>query len=207
MEATILIRGLQKSDENCRLDLHKCDLMNWDDLRYILAIARAGTLAAAARQLGVNQTTVTRRLAAAEAAMGARLFERVEARLYPTKAGETAIARAAQVEAEVRALESGITHDDAAPAGLVRLTAVPILVNRFIIPALPRFHATYPRIELELIAEARNVSLSRREADIALRLARPEQGGIGAHAARRAIGLCNLWPAGTRRRSPSMDWL
>jgi DNA-binding transcriptional LysR family regulator len=155
----------------------KSDAMDWDDLRYLLTIARGGTLAAAARRLGVDQTTVARRLAAAEASLGARLFERVDGVLHPTKAGAAAIARAAQVEAQVNALESGIGSDDAAPAGLVRLTAVPILINRLIIPALPSFAAAYPRIQLELIAEPRNVSLSRREADIALRLSRPERGG------------------------------
>jgi len=151
--------------------------MNWDDLRYLLALARAGTLAAASRRLGVDQTTVARRLAAAEAALGARLFERVDGVLHPTMAGEAALARAAQVEAQIDALESSIGGDDTAPAGLVRLTAVPILINRLIVPALPSFVTAYPRIQLELIAEPRNVSLSRREADIALRLSRPERGG------------------------------
>jgi DNA-binding transcriptional LysR family regulator len=108
----------------------KIQAMEWSDLRVLLAIARAGTLAAAARRLGVDQTTVARRLAAAETALGTRLFERVEGALRPTMPGEVALARAGRVEREVQALEQGIAGTDAEPAGLVRLTAVPIIVNR-----------------------------------------------------------------------------
>lgn len=151
--------------------------MDWDDLRYVLTVARAGTLAAAARRLGVNQTTVARRIAAAEAALRTRLFERVDGALHLTKAGEAVVQRAAQVEHEMQAIEQGISGGDADMAGVVRLTAVPLVVNRLLIPALPRLRARYPRLRIDLIAEARNMSLSRHEADIALRLARPQDGG------------------------------
>jgi len=150
--------------------------MNWDDLRHLLAIARAGTPTGAARRLAVNQTTAARRLAALETALGVRLFERAEGRLHPTKAGELALARAAEVEQEIEALEQGIAGADREPAGLVRLTAVPILVNRLLVPALPALNARHPRIRLELIADSRNLNLTRREADLALRLSRPESG-------------------------------
>jgi DNA-binding transcriptional LysR family regulator len=150
--------------------------MSWDDLRHLLAVARAGTLAAAARRLGVDQTTVARRLAALEKALGARLFARSDGLLRPTPAGERALARAAAAEQEIQALEQGAAGGDAAPAGLVRLTAVPILVNRLLIPALPALARRHPQIRLELIAEPRNLNLTRREADLALRLARPESG-------------------------------
>jgi DNA-binding transcriptional LysR family regulator len=178
--------------------------MEWSDLRYVLTIARAGTLAAAARRLGVNQTTAARRLAAAEAALGARLFERRDGVLYPTKAGEAAIVRAAQVEQEVRALEAGIGGADALAAGTVRLTAVPILANRLLIPAVPRLIARHPRLRLELIAEPRNLSLTRREADIALRLARPESGAALA----RRIGRLDYAVYGARRRkADDLAWI
>ncbi|HUN48921.1 MAG TPA: LysR family transcriptional regulator, partial [Stellaceae bacterium] len=79
--------------------------LNWNDLRHVLAVARGGSLAAAAKQLGVDQTTVTRRLAAAEAALGARLFERGEGgALEPTAAGAAAVARAERVEQEIESL-------------------------------------------------------------------------------------------------------
>jgi DNA-binding transcriptional LysR family regulator len=178
--------------------------MEWSDLRYVLAVARAGTLAAAARRLGVNQTTVARRLAAVQAALGARLFERKDGMLRPTKAGEAALARAAQVEQEFLALERGIGGADAVAAGIVRVTAVPILANRLLIPALPRLFAKYPRLRVELVAEPRNLSLTRREADIALRLARPEAGTALA----RRIGRLDYAVYGPRRRgSENLPWI
>jgi DNA-binding transcriptional LysR family regulator len=178
--------------------------MEWSDLRYVLTVGRAGTLAAAARRLGVNQTTVARRLAAAEAALRARLFVRRDGILHPTRAGEATIARAAQVEQEFLALNRGVGGTDAVAAGIVRLTAVPILANRVLIPALPGFFAQYPRLRIELAAEPRNLSLTRREADIAVRLARPEAGTALA----RRIGRLDYAVYGPRRRSAgALPWI
>jgi DNA-binding transcriptional LysR family regulator len=163
----------------------KLQATNWNDLRYLLAVAEGGTLSAAARRLRVDETTVARRLAAAEAALGARLFERVDGAMRPTQAGEAAIAHAERIEREVQALHGRIAGADAAVAGTVRLTAVPIVVNRLLVPALPALLAAHPLLRLELIAEPRNLSLTKREADIALRLARPRGGGT---AVARRIG-------------------
>jgi DNA-binding transcriptional LysR family regulator len=150
--------------------------MDWNDLRYVLTLSRASTLAAAARRLNVNQTTVARRLDAIQDALGARLFERVDGAFHPTKAGEAAIAHAARVEQDVANLERGIRNVDHVVSGLVRLTAVPMLINRLIVPALPELQTRHPGLRIDLIADSRNASLTRREADIALRLARPETG-------------------------------
>src|SRR5690348_11103151 len=128
--------------------------MDWSDLRHVLTVARAGTLAAAARRLGVNQTTVARRLKAAEHALGIRLFERRDGVLFPTAAGEAAIARAARVEQEVEALQ-GVRSGESTATGVVRLTTVPILANRLLIPALPKLFAAHPGLRLELVAEPR----------------------------------------------------
>jgi DNA-binding transcriptional LysR family regulator len=155
----------------------KTQAPDWNDLRYLLAVAQGGTLAAAARRLRVDETTVARRLAAAEAALGARLFERIGGAMRPTAAGEAAVAHAERIEREVQALQGRIGGADAAVAGTVRLTAVPIVVNRLLVPALPALLAAHPLLRLELIAEPRNLSLTKREADIALRLARPHGGG------------------------------
>jgi DNA-binding transcriptional LysR family regulator len=177
--------------------------MEWSDLRHVLAIARAGTLSAAARRLRVNQTTVSRRLAAAERALKARLFDRRDGAFIPTKAGEAVLARAASVEAEMQAIETGLAGGDAVVAGRVRLTAVPILVNRLLIPALPRLHAAHPHLQLELIAEPRNLRLTRREADIALRLARPESGDALARRLGR-LDYAVYAPAG---RGAELPWI
>jgi len=179
--------------------------MDWDDLRYLLAAARAGTLAGAARRLGVDQTTVARRIAAAESTLGARLFDRQAGLLRPTRAGSAAIARAADVERDVGALRSAIAGNDAALGGVVRVTAVPILANRLLIPALPSLQRRHPGLRLELIGDPRNLSLSRREADIALRLARPESGG--ATLTRRIAELPYAVYAPARRRRRIWPWI
>lgn len=178
--------------------------MNWADLRYVLAVSRAGTLAAAARRLRVDQTTVARRLAEAERALSARLFERIDGGLRPTRAGEAAILQAERVEQEVEALERGIGGADAQVAGAVRLTAVPVLVNRLLVPEAAALRAAYPGLRLELIADSQNASLTRREADIALRFARPESGR--AVVARR-VGLVGYALYGPRRKAKVLPWL
>lgn len=150
--------------------------MDWNDLRFVLAVARTGTLSAAARRLRVNQTTVMRRLAAAEAALGARLFDRIDGELRATEAGRTALARGDEVEQAFDALERTIGGRDAKIAGRVRVTAVPILANHLLVPAFPKLGARHPTLQLEMIAEPRNLDLTAREADIALRLARPQTG-------------------------------
>jgi DNA-binding transcriptional LysR family regulator len=178
--------------------------MEWSDLRHVLTVARAGTMAAAARRLGVNQTTVARRLKAAEQGLGARLFERRDGVLYPTAAGEAAIARAARVEQEVEVLESGVRRGGSVATGLVRLTTVPILANRLLIPALPKLLAVHPGLRLELVAEPRNLSLTRREADMALRLARPESGTARV----RRIGQLDYAIYAPRRRGgETLPWI
>ncbi len=108
--------------------------MKWDDVKFVLAVARGQTLSAAARQLKVDQTTVGRRLAALEQAAGTKLFRRVDGRLVPTEAGEIVSTRAERVETEMLALEEQLAGADITPAGVVRLTATPILANRLLIP-------------------------------------------------------------------------
>ena len=178
--------------------------MEWHDLRYVLAIARHGTLSAAARRLRVDQTTVARRLAVAEKQLGARLFDRIDGRMRATSAGETTIAHAERVEAEIGQLVAAVGGADLAATGKVRLSSVPILINRVLMPALPELMARHPGLTLELAGEARNVSLSRREADIALRQARPTG---GTALARRIGGLDYAVYAPARSRRRDLPWI
>jgi len=178
--------------------------MEWHDLRYVLAIARHGTLSAAARRLRVDQTTVARRLAVAERQLGARLFDRIDGRMRATRAGETTVEHAERVEAEIGRLEAAIGGADLAATGKVRLSSVPILINRVLMPRLPALIARHPGLTLELAGEARNVSLSRREADIALRQARPTG---GTALARRIGGLDYAVYAPAKHRARSLPWI
>lgn len=148
---------------------------NWDDLRIVLSVARARSFAGAARQLGVNESTIARRIAQAERRLRARLFERSVGKLEPTEAGARLIHRAERIELEVQAAQGAITGADERAAGTVRVTSVPIVANRILAPALADILDKHPGLRIELIAEPRDLSLTKREADIALRLARPQK--------------------------------
>ena len=153
-------------------------MLDWNDLRYFLAIARGGTLARASRDLGINATTVGRRLVALEEEVQARLFDRTPDGYVLTPSGRDLLPRAERMEGEAIALDRDVIGADQRPSGAVRLTATEMLATRFIMPHMPRFHATHPEITLELECTTRVVSLARREADIALRLARPREDNV-----------------------------
>lgn len=158
--------------------------MDWDDLRTFLAIARHGTLSAAARALGVTQPTMGRRLAAMEARTGAKLLQRLPGRYALTPLGESVLGNAERIEAEALAAERVITGRDFALEGLVRLTTVDTLAARIVAPALAELQRRNPGIVVELVPDTRSLSLSRREADIALRMSRFE----GREVAARRVG-------------------
>ncbi len=178
--------------------------MNWDDVKFVLAVSRGQTLSAAARQLKVDQTTVGRRLAALEQAAGSKLFRRVDGRLVPTEAGEIVSTRAERVETEMLALEEQLAGADITPAGVVRLTATPILANRLLIPRLGPLLSKHPKLVVEIVAEPRNLSLTRRDADIAVRFARPEAGPMLCRKLGR-IGFSIYAPAG--HAPAAVPWL
>lgn len=165
-------------------------MIDWNDLRYFLAIARSGTLARASRLLGINATTVGRRLAALEEQVQARLFDRTPDGYLLTPSGRDLLPRAERMEGEVMALDRDIIGADQRVSGSVRVTATEMLATRFIMPHMPRFHALHPAITLELECTTRFVSMARREADIALRLSRPrEENVIGRRLASVPLSL------------------
>ncbi len=153
-------------------------MIDWDDLRIFLAVARAGTLARAAARLGINATTVGRRLEKLEETAHARLFDRTPDGYALTRAGHDLLPRAERMEAEALALERAVAGADDKPEGVVRLSVTEMLGTRFIAPHLPRFAERYPGIQLDLSCTNRAVQLSRREADIALRLAQPREDNL-----------------------------
>ncbi len=159
----------------------------WNDLRYLLAIARKQTLVAAARELAVNHTTVGRRLAALENALGTRLFNRIDQRLVPTPAGEIAVRRAEQIEAEVIGAATEIAGRDKSLTGRVRITSVSMVVN-ILASELVGFTERYPDIEVHLMADQQNLDLRHLEADVALRLGRPTTSA----AVTRRVGAVNF---------------
>jgi DNA-binding transcriptional LysR family regulator len=149
---------------------------DWEDIRVFVALARHGSLSAAARALGVNHATVARRAASLEAHLGRSLFERRPAGYDLTEAGRATLAAAAAMESAAQAIARA--RDLPACSGLVRITATPSLADGFLIPRLVGLRQEAPLIDLEVNADARTLSLSRRAADIALRLTRPATGEL-----------------------------
>lgn len=149
--------------------------MEWSDLRFVLAVQRAGTLTAAARALGLNQSTVTRRLAALHRSLGARVLERRGATYVLTPLGERLRPMLTEMEDRALALERAAQGLDTRPAGVVRITTVDALAVRFLAPNLARFRQQLPDVTLEIDSSPRTLDLGRREADLALRLGRPRQ--------------------------------
>ncbi|MPT49196.1 MAG: LysR family transcriptional regulator [Sphingobium sp.] len=148
--------------------------MNWDDLRVFLAVARHGSLSAAGRSLGLTQPTIGRRLNAMEAQMGARLLHRTPERYILTPLGESVMQHAERIETEFLTAERIISGHDCALEGKVRLTTVDTLAARVVVPALARLQQDHPGIVVELMPDTRQLSLARREADIAIRMTRFE---------------------------------
>jgi DNA-binding transcriptional LysR family regulator len=156
----------------------------WDDLRLFLAVARAGKLLAAARLLGLDHTTVARRLTAFEEAIGTRLLDRSPRGAALTAAGRALVEYAERIEGEVEAATASLGQRDATISGIVRLATPEAFGSFLIAPNAALLHARHPELQLELAPESRLVSLVNREADIAVALQRPPSGRL---VARRLI--------------------
>lgn len=154
--------------------------MSWDDLRYFLAVYRRGSHKGAATSLRVDPTTVSRRLAALERATGATLFVRTPEGLKATPAGRTLLTHAERIEGEVLTSERELLALPAKVAGPLRVTGGDALLNHVVVPAMAGLLAAHPGLAIELRTETAIVDLSRREADVALRLVRPKEPALVA---------------------------
>jgi len=148
--------------------------MDWDDLRSFLAIARNRSLSGAARELGLQQSTMSRRLEAMEARSGARLLQKTPRGYELTPLGEAVLGNAERMEAEAIAVERVVQGRDVALSGVVRLTTVEVIANLVLPQAIAALHAQYPGITVDVLSESRSLSLSKREADLAIRMTRFE---------------------------------
>ncbi|MDC0658787.1 LysR family transcriptional regulator [Leisingera sp. SS27] len=151
--------------------------MNWDDLRFLLAIARAESLAGAADIMGLDATTVSRRIKGLEKRAGAHLINRSQSGLSQlTQTGQHLAEHAEQMEQHVHAAQA-LLGKDTQLRGTVRLTAVPFLLNRLLAPCLAEYSTRHPGLNISLIPDSQNLSLTRREVDLALRFGEPREGG------------------------------
>jgi len=145
-------------------------MIDWNDLRYVLETVRHGGLSGAARALGVNHATVSRRIQAAEQASGAVLFDRLPGGYAPTAAGLEAAKAAESMESASAGLSLSIAARDQRLSGQLSVTAPQLLIERILGGILAEFCAAHPEIELQLFASNEALNLSQREADVAIRV-------------------------------------
>ena len=169
--------------------------LDWDHLRHVLAVGTAGSLAGAARQLGVNHTTVLRRLEALEAHLGTRLFERARGGYEPTEAGWLLLSQARRMADQADAIERQVLGRDRELTGLLRVTTAFVGMSYLLPEPIAEFARRYPGIEVEVSENAVMVDLARRQADeaqgwvrrqadVALRLS----GQVAEHLVGRQLG-------------------
>ncbi|MGC4001337.1 MAG: LysR family transcriptional regulator [Anaeromyxobacter sp.] len=152
--------------------------LDWGHLRFFLALARTGSLGQAARQLGVDRNTVARRVAALEEELGLPLYERGPQGWTRTAAGEELAALASRVEEDVLALARHVDARDRTVSGSVRLTTATHIAAHLLAPRVPALRARHPALVLEVAADQRTFDLTKREADLALRMGRPRSPGL-----------------------------
>lgn len=144
-------------------------MFEWGDLRHFLAVARTGSTSAAASELGVNQTTVARRIATLEEALGDRLFDRTTGGYKLTELGASMVEHAERVEIDVAHFHRQVTQRSRRLGGIIRVTTNDVLANVLLTPWLSDFATLYPDIQVETLIADRFFDLERGEADIAIR--------------------------------------
>jgi len=155
-------------------------MFDWDDLRVFLAVARARRMAPAARTLGVDATTIGRRIARLSDALGAELFESVGIEKRLTDRGQALFRHAEAIESAALAAMGEVTGDSRSLSGQVRLSVAEGFGTWVLAPALPAFHRTHPDIQIDLVTASGFLNPSKREADMAVMLARPRSGKLVA---------------------------
>lgn len=172
-------------------------VIRWDDLQIVWAVAETGTLSGAGRRLGISHATVFRRLTDMEQRLGVTLFERSRTGYLATPAGEDLATVARRVEADITGAERRLAGQDLKLSGSIRVTTTDTLFTGLLAAAFAEFRATYPDIELEVVISNQVHSLSKREADIAIRPTRnPPETLVGRRAGtieQAVYGQRNHW--------------
>jgi len=145
-------------------------MIDWDDVRYLLAVAREGSVRAAAERLEVNHSTVLRRVAQLEQRLGAQMFERLPSGYRLTDAGEEVLEFAEQMEASSNRLETRVFGRDQSVRGRLRVTLAPTLATHLLMPDFADFARLHPEVEIEILPSGEPVNLTNREADVAIRV-------------------------------------
>jgi DNA-binding transcriptional LysR family regulator len=157
-----------------RAEMREVAMLDWDDLRFFLAIARHHTLSAAAKHLQVTQSTVSRRLASLQEKMGVRLLQRAADGYVLTLAGESIRAHVERVETETLSVERAVAGHDTRLEGLVRVTSSQLLTSHLLAPSFAALHARHRGILIESLPDMPDEPLATQDAEIAVRLRRFE---------------------------------
>jgi DNA-binding transcriptional LysR family regulator len=145
-------------------------MIDWDDVRYFLAVARGGSVRAAAARLGVNHSTVLRRIAQLEGRLGTHVFEKLPSGYRLTDAGQEVLEFANQMEASSNQLETRVFGRDQSVRGLLRVTLAPTLATHLLMPDFADFARLHPEVEMEILSAGEPLNLTNREADVAIRV-------------------------------------
>jgi DNA-binding transcriptional LysR family regulator len=152
--------------------------LDWNDLQYCLAVAREGTVSAAAKRMGVDHATIIRRIDRLELSLGVKLFVRRKTGYEATEVGQRAMALSEHIESAIRNGQAEINGDCTHLTGSVRVGAPDGFGSYFLAPRLGPLADLHPQLEIQIVATARLFSLSKREADIAIGLSMPQEGRI-----------------------------
>ncbi|MES1175354.1 MAG: LysR family transcriptional regulator [Myxococcales bacterium] len=152
--------------------------LDWEQVRVFLAVLREGSLSGASLRLGLDISTVSRRIDRLEKQLGAGLFDRTRDGTTPTLLGEQILPHAEEMELAAIRFASAGAQVETEVEGIIRITVFPGIADRFVAPALARLHARYPRLSVELDASIGYADLTRREADLAVRATRPTSGEL-----------------------------
>jgi DNA-binding transcriptional LysR family regulator len=142
---------------------------SWDDLQHFLAVCRHATIGGAARALGVNHSTVLRRLASLEVALGQRLFDRLPSGYVLTERGHELAASLAGIAEQIDTAERRVAGGDLAIEGVIRLTTTDTLLHSLLMPYVAEFRWQHPAVEIQVVVNNSFLNLTRREADVAVR--------------------------------------
>lgn len=144
--------------------------LDWGDFQIIMTVAQIGQLSKAAEALAISHVTLLRKMASIESRLKARLFDRIRGHYTPTSAGDELIQAAQAMAPLARQAEMKVLGQDLRPSGHVRITAAGIVVSHLLPPVLKQFATSFPDVTLEFLTSRNHLSLSRREADVALRV-------------------------------------
>jgi DNA-binding transcriptional LysR family regulator len=178
----------------------------WDDVRLFLALYRERTLAGAAVIIGLDPSTLSRRLAALEESLATRLFDRTREGLVPSQGAELLLPAAEEMAAAHARFSRDAAGFEREAEGTVRLSVPPGLAEWFVVPALVRLRARYPRICVELDASIQFVDLTRREADLALRTRRPQSGDLISVKLGERRWMPMMTATRANKRRSTKDW-